>query len=444
MEHSLDTHTSAPDTPEEWRKVPLSAVADVRFSSVDKLAYPSEEPVRLCNYTDVYKNDYIAAGLEFMRASATRKEIDRFGLRVGDVIITKDSETPYDIGIPAVVDHAEPDIVCGYHLGLIRPDTCLVDPTFLAKQIGHERVAHYFAGQANGLTRYGLPIGSVNCTPICLPPPAEQKAIGRLFRLLDQAILQTQENITKHNLIRTGLQHDLLTRGLDKNGKLRDPITNPQQFSKTSLGLLPKEWKISRLGLHATHLTSGSRGWASHYSREGSIFLRIGNLTREHINLRLDDLIRVRPPPGSEGERTRTQPQDILISITADLGIIGVIPDEFPEAFVNQHIALVRPASDMVARWTSRFLAFGPAARHFRLLNDSGAKAGMSLPSVESLLIAIPSLEEQREASRILDELDDSIAREERITEKLIAMKRGLVDDILSGRVRVPQDLELE
>jgi type I restriction enzyme S subunit len=118
-----------------------------------------------------------------------------------------------------------------------------------------------------------------------------------------------------------------------------------------------------------------------------------------------------------------------------------VIPDGFPEAFVNQDIALVRPASSLVARWTARFLGFGPAAKHLRLLNDSGAKAGMSLPSVESLLIAIPSPEEQREASRLLDELDDSIAREERITEKLIAMKRGLVDDILTGRVRIPPDL---
>jgi type I restriction enzyme S subunit len=258
---------------------------------------------------------------------------------------------------------------------------------------------------------------------------------------LDRLINSAEASISKLKLIRTGFLHDLLTRGIDENGKLRDPITNPDQFNNTSLGLLPKEWKISRLGLHATHLTSGSRGWASHYSREGSIFLRIGNLTREHINLHLDDVIRVRPPPGSEGERTRTQPQDILISITADLGIIGVIPDGFPEAFVNQDIALVRPASSLVARWTARFLGFGPAAKHLRLLNDSGAKAGMSLPSVESLLIAIPSPEEQREASRLLDELDDSIAREERITEKLIAMKRGLVDDILTGRVRIPPDL---
>ncbi|MFZ0791654.1 MAG: restriction endonuclease subunit S, partial [Chromatiaceae bacterium] len=152
-----DTAVRHPDLPEGWREAPLGTVADVRFSSVDKRAYPSEEPVRLCNYLDVYKNDYITGDLGFMRASATQAEIDRFGLQVGDVIVTKDSETPYDIGIPAVVDYAALDFVCGYHLGLIRPDRAEIDPTFLANQLGHARIAGYFAGQANGLTRYGLP-----------------------------------------------------------------------------------------------------------------------------------------------------------------------------------------------------------------------------------------------------------------------------------------------
>ena len=66
--------------PEDWREIPLSQIADIRFSSVDKLTKPCEEPVRLCNYTDVYNNDYIRNDLEFMRATATREEIERFGL----------------------------------------------------------------------------------------------------------------------------------------------------------------------------------------------------------------------------------------------------------------------------------------------------------------------------------------------------------------------------
>jgi len=129
--------------PEDWQEVTLSSLADIYFSGVDKVSRPSEEPVRLCNYTDVYNNDYITAGMDFMHATATRSEVKRFGLKVGDVIITKDSETPDDIGIPAVVDSSAPDLVCGYHLAMIRTYDGKVDPTFLAKQLAHHRIARY-------------------------------------------------------------------------------------------------------------------------------------------------------------------------------------------------------------------------------------------------------------------------------------------------------------
>ena len=95
---------SDPGCPPGWKEVPLTSVADIRFSGVDKVSRSGETPVRLCNYIDVYDNDYITAGMNFMRATATCAEIERFGLQIGDVIITKDSETPDDIGVPAVVD----------------------------------------------------------------------------------------------------------------------------------------------------------------------------------------------------------------------------------------------------------------------------------------------------------------------------------------------------
>src|SRR6266436_6180486 len=96
--------------PSDWLEVSLSTVADASFSSVDKKSHAGEVPVRLCNYIDVYKNEYITGELAFMRATATRSEIAQFGLRLGDVIITKDSETPDDIGIATLVDYAAPDL----------------------------------------------------------------------------------------------------------------------------------------------------------------------------------------------------------------------------------------------------------------------------------------------------------------------------------------------
>ena len=140
----------------EWTNVALADIADIRFSNVDKKTIHGEVPVRLCNYMDVYGNDYITANLQFMEASATHAEIERFRVECGDVIVTKDSETPDDIGIPAVVVDEIANLVCGYHLALIKPHREKIDSIYLAKQLSSKPIAARFAQLANGSTRYGL------------------------------------------------------------------------------------------------------------------------------------------------------------------------------------------------------------------------------------------------------------------------------------------------
>jgi type I restriction enzyme, S subunit len=130
-------------------------------------------------------------------------------------------------------------------------------------------------------------------------------------------------------------------------------------------------------------VTSGSRDWARYYSEEGAKFIRIGNLTREHINLRFDSLVHVRPPETGEGQRTRLEAGDILISITADLGIVGVVHEEFGEAYINQHIALVRTQHKEVnGRFIGHFIASSACQKLLARLNDAGAKAGLNLPTI--------------------------------------------------------------
>lgn len=125
----------------------------------------------------------------------------------------------------------------------------------------------------------------------------EQFSIAAVLDTVDEAIAKTEAVIAKLKQVRAGLLHDLLTRGLDENGLLRDATVHSEQFKASPMGQIPKEWAITRLGLQSLLVTSGSRGWAAYYNQEGPMFLRIGNLTREHINLRLDDVVRVCPPP---------------------------------------------------------------------------------------------------------------------------------------------------
>ncbi len=91
------------DVPEHWEVRRLRTVAEMRVSNVDKHTQEHEFPVRLCNYVDVYKNDYITQEIPFMDATASQSEIERFRLEKDDVLITKDSEAWDDIGVPALV-----------------------------------------------------------------------------------------------------------------------------------------------------------------------------------------------------------------------------------------------------------------------------------------------------------------------------------------------------
>ena len=123
------------DVPEHWTAQRQRNVIDMHVSNIDKHTAEGEIPVRLCNYVDVYKSDRITERLPFMRATASQDEVKRFRLQVGDVVITKDSESWNDIGVPALVEYAAPDLVCGYHLAILRPREGILHGSYLLRAL---------------------------------------------------------------------------------------------------------------------------------------------------------------------------------------------------------------------------------------------------------------------------------------------------------------------
>ncbi|MBK7967095.1 MAG: hypothetical protein IPK10_18690 [Bacteroidetes bacterium] len=109
-----------PEVPEHWEIRRIKFIADIKFSTVDKHNLKEEKKVRLCNYVDVYKNEYVDKSLDFMNASASEEEIKKFTVHKGDIILTKDSETFNDIAVPALVTEQIDGLVCGYHLAQIK------------------------------------------------------------------------------------------------------------------------------------------------------------------------------------------------------------------------------------------------------------------------------------------------------------------------------------
>lgn len=419
----------------ELQECKLHSIADIRFSNVDKVSRPSEKPVRLCNYMDVYTNDYINADINFMRATANDAEIERFGIQSGDVIITKDSEKPDDIGISTVVDTSDSDLVCGYHLTLLRPNQKNVDPTFLAKQLNHPRVSKYFFQQANGTTRYGLSSASIANTPLWLPRIETQKYCSAVMRLLDKCIAQTEAVIAKLKKIREGLLHDLLTYGLDKHGQIRDPVAHPEQFKNASLGRIPRDWDVKAL----KSLAIVQRGKFTHRPRNdpeyyGGLhpFIQTGDIAAAEgeevyeASQFLSDLgttVSMKFPTGT-----------IAVTIAANIGDTAILgrPMFFPDSVVG---VVVNKKESI--RWIELYLRH--SKKRLDALAPQSAQKNINLTFLRPLLIAVPPVAKQKQCSRLYEKISHQLKTEAVVLSKLKSLKSGLLNDLLTGRIRVPE-----
>ena len=245
-------HTAA----DQWREVTLGDVVDLRLSSVDKKTKPNERAIRLCNYTDVYNNSFINGNMDFMAATASDREISNCSLFAGDVVITKDSETHDDIGVPALVREDIPNLVCGYHLAILRPSSSELDGAYLFYALRTGKVQRQFHSYANGITRFGLRKADIGLVEIPLPPLPEQRAIAHVLGTLDDKIeLNRRMNETLESMARAIFQDWFVDFGPTRakmEGRAPYLPTEvwslfPDRLVDSELGEIPDAWGVRRL-----------------------------------------------------------------------------------------------------------------------------------------------------------------------------------------------------
>lgn len=205
----------------------------------------------------------------------------------------------------------------------------------------------------------------------------------------------------------------------------------------------PEDWEIVISKQLFSFVTSGSRGWAKYYANEGHLFIRVGNLNHDTIDVDFSSIQKVKLPEQVEGKRTKVEENDILISITADTGMIGLIVNNIPESYINQHIALARPIKGLNYKYLAWFLASNNGQKQFRELQRGATKAGLGLDDIKSLYIAIPPLEEQKEIVRKVEALFRKCDLIEQRYLKAKAYTDKLTQSILAKAFRgelVPQD----
>jgi len=429
----------------EWKTALLGDTTEIVLSNIDKKIYPNEISIKLCNYMDVYSNRYLRRIHEFNPGSVTRPEYDRFKLNTGDVIITKDSETADDIAIPAVLIDQIDDLVCGYHLAILKPKKAELDGVFLMNLLQMPSVKLQFGAKANGITRYGMTKDGIHSIRIKYPSSLpEQRKIARILSSVDTVIEKTEATIAKYKAIQQGMMRDLFTRGLDENGHLRPRNEDaPRQYKHTELGWVPNEWKVDKLGnimkRYGGYLQTGPFGSQLHaheYQYEG-----IPVVMPQNINdglIRTDQIARIHEQRANDLVRHRMNCGDIIIARRGELSRAAAI-SKVEEGWVcGTGCFLLRlKQSTLNADYTAYVYRQDFIQRQI----DANA-VGTTMPSLNNTVMAelfFPYCDEA-EQKRIVERLtsiDRNIRTYQTFLSKKLLLKQGLMSDLLTGKKRV-------
>ncbi|MEZ6965459.1 restriction endonuclease subunit S [Aeromonas sp. S9(2024)] len=420
----------------------LQDIAMVLVSNVDKKTYSGQKKVVLCNYMDVYSNDYITADLAFMESTASDKEISQFTLKKGDIVITKDSESPFDIGVPAVVVDDIPNLVCGYHLAIIRPDLTQVDPYYLAKQLSDDACVKYFGKVAAGSTRFGLSNGAIKETPIMLTGLPTQRKIGHISRNVNAQIVATEALVSKYQRVKQGIMTDLFSRGIDPaTGQLRPSVHDaPELYQETSIGLLPKEWEVCPLGSISSIASGITLG--KDLSKMTTVrvpYLRVANVQDGYLDLTEVKFVDV---PEAEATKYLLLYGDVLMNEGGDFDKLGrgaVWRNEVEGCCHQNHVFRVRTVQ---AELRPEFLAYWSASTYGKRYFILNSKQSTNLASINSTQlkafpVAKPSVDEQSAIEDRLQSIDRMIDMCQLDVDKLKQQKSGLMRDLLTGKVPV-------
>jgi len=421
-----------------WKVRRLKYVAASNFSGVNKHTVDDETPVRLCNYVDVYYNDYITPDIAFMDATATQTEIARFTLKKGDVLVTKDSEAWDDIAIPAYVVSDLQDVLCGYHLAHIRAAIGVFHGEYLFRAFSASGINDQFMVESTGITRYGLGKYGLDNSLFPLPPIEEQYAIAAFLnhetKRIDQLIAKKERQIELLQEKRSALISHAVTKGLNPKAKMKDSGIE-------WLGEIPEHWDIQRLkyvsSINDEILNEDTEPlFELLYIDIGSVDSVQGIVNKEVMEFE----------KAPSRARRIVRNGDIIVS-TVRTYLRAIAPIVNPESnlIVSTGFAVIRPRYGL----ESHFATYALRAPYF-VDTIVSRSVGVSYPAINASVltlieIALPPSEEQRKIALYLahetKKIDVIVSRVKDSIDKLREYRTALISAAVTGKIDVREEV---
>lgn len=316
------------------------------------------------------------------------------------------------IGRVAIVTEQKP-LVFQRSVAVLRPKQEVLLPVFLFHALQQDSVKAQLARSTNQSSQAGIYLGKLKEVEIPLPPLDEQ---GRIAALLDKANAlreKRQQSITKLDSLARSMFLDMFG----------DPLTNS------------KRWPMTVLGNHLSFVTSGSRGWAKYYSPTGARFIRSLDVRMNYISDR--DAVYVVPPIGKEADRARVKPGDVLLTITgSQIGRVAPVPKGIGEAYVSQHVAILRLENSFHPVFVSMFMSEDRGGQHqIHKMQYGQTKPGLNLEQIRNFKIPQIPLTLQKEFVARSDKIRELANKQHSYLRQLESLFKTLQLRAFSGEL---------
>ena len=330
-------------------------------------------------------------------------------------------------------------------VALLKANLGELDPKYLLNNLSF-RYSELRSRSAGG-GRAGLTKTILEQLPLPFPPLPEQSKIGEVLSTIDRAIEQSEALIDKQKRIKTGLMQDLLTRGIDEQGNLRSERSH--EFRDSPVGRIPMEWEAVTLGTILRcargYLQTGPFGSQLHaheYTHEGTPVIMPQDILNGQISTRM--IARIPKRRAHELGRHRLWPNDVVFSRRGELSRAARIGEREAGWICGTGCFLLRASPNVIdSTWLASVYRHDYVQRQVKTNAVGSTMPSLNNEVMKSLTIALPKPDEQQEIVRRCDAASDSIASSLDQLTKMRALKRGLMEDLLTGNRRVSPLLEL-
>ena len=417
--------TSIGQLPSDWRVEWLNEVCDINPDGFSENDWTSDtfEYISLSNVSEGEILQSETTPVDKAPSRAQRK------INEGDVLVGTVRPKQVSHGFVTAEHDGK---ICSSGFGVLRPSPA-VHPNYLIQEVLSHRFFRQMEAYVAGSGYPAVKIGDLKRHRISVPPVEEQRKIASTLYNIDQAIQKTEEVADQLETVRRGTEQDVLSRGVQEDGTLRpdDQI----KYRSSWVGEIPRDWEVKQ---YSKLISDSSVGIvvkpSQYYDDSGTVpILRSKDISRDGIVE--EDFEYMTEESNTENENSQLQEGDVITVRSGDPGLSCVVPAEFSGANCAD-LLISTPGPDLDPHYAAMWINSFAGRKQIDRFQAGLAQKHFNLGALRKLRVGVPPLDEQKRIVEKVSSISETLEREIRYKNQLQRLKRGLMQDLLSGTVR--------